>query len=61
MSKVPVSKNAALQFTALVTEAHQLLNEARSASAGDLPGKLAEAENRLNRIQAMICPIVVAA
>lgn len=59
MSRMPISKNAVVQFNSLVNEAHHLLNEARSASRSDLPGKLAEAENRLNRIQAMLCPMMV--
>ena len=57
MSKMPVSTSAVLQFNSLINETHQLLNEARSGN--DLPGKLAEAENRLGRIQAMLCPIMI--
>jgi hypothetical protein len=61
MSNVPVSKNALQQFNSLINEAHQLLDEARSGSRSDLPRKLAEAENRLNRVQAMLCPIIIRA
>ncbi|MFQ5792895.1 MAG: hypothetical protein ACE5JI_20695 [Acidobacteriota bacterium] len=59
MSRVPVSQKAIHEFNNLVSEARDLLREAREAPPETLTGKLAEAENKLNHIQAMACPVMV--
>ena len=49
MSKAPVNPSALLEMRALVREARKLIRE----------GKLAEAENRISRLQATVCPFIV--
>ena len=57
MARNPVNLSALHEMRAAVSEAHKLIREAREAP--DDAGKLAEVENRLNRLQAGKCPFMI--
>ncbi len=61
MATVPVSPNALHEFTSLVEEAHELLRDASDGACEDVQARIAEAENKLDTIQALVCPFMVLA